>query len=144
MKLFYFILLSTILYSCSDNFEHSYKDYNDLNKENLRIKGWFPSLASDDSYNLKEVHTIGDIESYGRFSYRNRKKIDSLLSDTSVYKEINTEKFNNFLSRFKRMELPKWYLDKEYFLGKRIYQNGFMYFIDDRQYNTIYFAYTLK
>ena len=144
MKISFAVILCLFLFSCSEDHQHSYKSFEELSKANLRLKGWFPNIVGPDCYNLKEIHTVGDIESYGRFSYENESRIDSVLADPTVYHRISVDTFRIFLERFKDLRQPNWFLEKEKFQDNIFYKKESMYFIQSKEDKTLYFAYTLK
>ena len=144
MKLFYFILISVMLYSCSDNFEQSYEDFTEFDQASLRLKSWFPPLTATDCYNFKEIHNLNNNNSFGRFSYRNTFRIDSLLSDSKTYEKISLDSVSIFIKKIKSPKYPSWFLIKEKIPGKIFYKNGLIYLIKYEEERTIYFVYSSK
>lgn len=144
MKLSFILILFFCLTSCVNTYEHSYSNFEELKKANLRLQSWFPKLIGPDCYNIKEMHTIGDAESYGKFSYLNTTRIESILNDTTNYKTITLGTFSKFLERFKDLKPPSWFLDKENRTDKLFYKHDATYFIHSKKEKTFYFAYTLK
>ena len=142
MKIFYILVLSTILYSCSDNIEQSYKDFNEFNQTDLRHKSWFPDFISADCYYLKEIHNLNNNNSFGVFSYKQSFRIDSMLSDRKVYENITIDTLNKFLSRITTPNKPAWFLDKDQIQSDVFYRHNSMYLINDTQGKKLYFVYS--
>ena len=88
MRLLTIVFLLLFFSSCSNSYKQSYQQYSDLEKANGRLQSWFPDLVGNDCFDLKEIHTIGDTESYGKFSYHSEFRIDSLLTDSVKYKPM--------------------------------------------------------
>ena len=144
MRLLTIVFLLLFFSSCSNSYEQSYQQYSDLEKANGRLQSWFPDLVGNDCFDLKEIHTIGDIESYGKFSYHNEFRIDSLVTDPVKYIPISTDSLKLFLRKFKDLDPPKWFIGEAKFTEVSIYKKEFTYFIKDKKEKTIYFAYTMK
>ena len=137
-------LLSTVLFlsGCFDTFEQSYLNYSDLKRmHNPRLQGWFPDIVDEDAYNLKETHSIGPIESLGKFSYGKQHKIDTLLSNREIYRPSTVDSFKQFISSFKSIQVPEWFIKVENYAGKMVFRKQDTYFIQSKEDRTIYFAY---
>jgi len=138
---FFLFTVVVFLCGCSGDFEQSYHSYDDLERlHNLRLQGWFPDMLGPDGFDLREVHSIGPIESFGKFSYSDHKRIDSLLSDKGIYREVSIDSLNQFMKGFKTVQAPDWFLKKEEYSGKAMFRREAMYFIQSKEDSTIYFA----
>ena len=142
MKVFYIIMLSTIFFSCSDNFEQSYENFTKFNQATLRLKSWFPAFIAADCYDLKEIHGLDNNNSFGRFSYKNNFRIESLLSDSTVYEKVTFATLHNFLKKIIKPVRPDWFIDDDEIQVKTVYRKGYMYLIKSEIDKIIYFTYS--
>ena len=69
------VLMTMFLFSCTENIEQSYKNYQDFIKTSDGNKSWFRDLISKDCYNIKEVHNIDNNNSFVTFNYRKKIKL---------------------------------------------------------------------
>ena len=144
MKGLYILIISAILFSCSEDFEQSYNNFSELDQTNLRLKGWFPDFIDSNCYNLKECHSIEINSSFGKFLFKKEFRVDSLLSFKNGYEETSLDSINIFLETIKKPKRPSWFLHKETMPGNSFYKKDKMYFIKNSKENAIYFAYSTE
>jgi hypothetical protein len=142
MRVIYIFILSIILYSCTENIEQSYTDFEKYNQIDLRHKSWFPDFVGPDCYNFKEIHNLENDVSFGVLTYRNKSRIDSLLSDTKVYEKIKLETIKKGFSKITKPKMPDWFLRKDQIQNKAFYTKGPMYLINDDQNQKLYFVHS--
>ena len=107
MKKYTLLFLLIFLSSCSKNCEQDYKNYKDFSKQNQRAKGWFPSLISNDAFNLKSSSSLDPFHDFGVFEYTNEIYYDSIFKDEVKISISEFEKIikNNIESK------PSWFLN---------------------------------
>ena len=137
-------LLSAVLFlsGCFYRMEQQYPSFHDLEStHNLRDQGWFPDIAGPDGIDLREAHSLNAIESFGKFSYPNNRRVDSLLSNREIYSVVTSDSLSQFIRRFRSIQVPDWFLKKEDYSGKMMFRKQDTYFIQSKENRTIYFAY---
>lgn len=141
---FYIIgLFSILMSSCSDNIEQSFKDFSEFNSSGTRLKSWFPDdLITNDCYDFKEIHNLENSNSFGKFSYKNSLRIDSIFFNSERYQEIRIDSLNIVFNKVIKPKRPNWFLSNEQIIGKKIYKRNTKTFIKDENNKTVYFIYT--
>ena len=138
----FLLIVVLFLSGCFYRMEQQYPSFHDLeNTHNLRDQGWFPDIAGPDGVHLREAHSLNDTESFGKFSYIDYRRIDSVLSNREIYSLVTSDSLNQFIKRFKSIQVPDWFLKKEDYSGKMMFRKQDMYFIQSKEDRTIYFAY---
>ena len=136
------LLLTTMfLFSCTENIEQSYKNYQDFIKTSDGNKSWFPDLVSKDCYNIKEIHNIDNNNSFVTFNYRKENKIDSLISCKTTNK-ITVKEFNTFIKKINNPKRPKWFLKPENTVGLEFFQTKNMIIAKDPATKAVYLVYS--
>ncbi len=107
MKKYSLLFLIIYLTSCSKNYKQNYDNYKDFSKQNQRGKGWFPSLISNDAFNLKSSSSLDPFHDFGVFEYTNEIYYDSIFKDEVKISISEFEKIikNNIESK------PSWFLN---------------------------------
>ena len=136
------LLLTTMfLFSCTENIEQSYKNYQDFTKTSDGNKSWFPNLISKDCYNIKEVHNIDNDNSFVTFKYRKESKIDFLISCKTTNK-ITIKEFNTLIKKINNFKRPRWFLKPENTVGLEFFQAKNMIIAKDPATKAVYFVYS--
>jgi len=108
IKLF-ILLISVLLVACADEYDQRYDTFNDFDKARLRNKSWFPSFISNDTYNIKNRHSLDEpLFSFGTFSYSNNYYYDSIFNK----EPSNKIDFSEFSQKLKQhlKHRPYWFL----------------------------------
>lgn len=138
MSLFFLLLIS-----CSNDFEQSYKTFNDFNDSGTRLKSWFPDdLITNNCFDFKETHSIEETNSFGKFSYTNSSLIDSVFSYNKSYQELSIDSLNIIFNKVIKPKRPSWFLNNEQIIGKKIFKHNTIALIKDENNKTIYFICT--
>ncbi|PWS26459.1 hypothetical protein DHW03_16915 [Pedobacter yonginense] len=142
MRFIFTLLIALFLASCSDNYEQYYTDYLSFKKSSARQQGWFPEILGPDCFDFKEIHNLGNNNSYGTFAFVDEKRINSILADTKKYKQIKKLEVDSILNKIVSPKRPKWFI-------KDISLNYFDFYIQDLnciikdgRNKRIYFLYT--
>ena len=133
--------MTMFLFSCTENIEQSYKNYQDFIKTSDGNKSWFRDLISKDCYNIKEVHNIDNNNSFVTFNYRKENKIDSLISCITTNK-ITVKEFNTLIKKINNPKRPKWFLKPENTVGLEFFQTKNMIIAKDLATKAVYFGYS--
>jgi len=136
-SLLFFIIFIT---SCSRNYEQKYNCYRDFSKQNQRNKGWFPSLISEDAFNLKSSSSLDPFYDFGVFEYTNGNHYETIFKRQKGMK-INISDFEKIINNNIESK-PSWFLDISEIKNKNIKVIKYENFIlaKDNKEKIIYFV----
>ncbi len=105
----FIILISILLFACSDNYDQNYDNFSDFNTATLRSKTWFPAIISSDAYNIQNTSSTNPVCAFGTFSYLNSNFYDSIFRNPQTM-QIDFLMFSQKIKQhFERK--PDWFLN---------------------------------
>lgn len=108
MKYFLFPFLILLFVCCQENIEKRFKDKAEIVDANYMLKGWVPSIISDDCYDVVVINNLDNNHFFGVFSFRDK----SFLNRNALL-EISYDSLYSKLKSINNPPTPDWFIADE-------------------------------
>jgi hypothetical protein len=105
---FKILLLGILFFSCREEFENRFKDYNDIILSKYIEKGWVPKFIPRDCSEIRVINNIDNNHFYGSFSFHS----NSFISDSNLF-QISIEDIFDNLKQINNPDYPAWFINKK-------------------------------